>query len=75
MRNKDFEKKYGFLVRGLKVERIKGAERVQNAFAILVYPLFLFYRLIYSMIPAIFFNHPGLQIVALISITFVYIGI
>lgn len=56
----------------MKVERKLGGRRFLNENVIYVYPLFLVYRLLYSMIPTIFYNLPGVQIVLLISISLGY---
>ena len=37
-----------------------------------MFPLFLLYRLIYSIIPTIFYNLPGVQLAFIISITLGY---
>jgi hypothetical protein len=50
------------LVEGQKVERLykKGDKKMMNMEVIFIYPGFLLYRLCYSMVPAIFYNHPGI---------------
>ena len=52
---------------------INGDQKFANKDVIHVYPLFLLYRLCYSMIPAIFYNHPVFQIQAVILLTLAYL--
>ena len=44
---------------GLKLERILEGKRLKNNKIIYVYPLFLSYRICFTMIPTIFYNKPG----------------
>ena len=61
-----FKNEYGFLVKDLKIGRKA---------VIFVYNNFITYRLCFSMLPLIFMNYPGLQIIFLNIITIIYICI
>jgi len=52
---------------------VNDGKKLPNHLAIHTYPLFLLYRLIYSMIPAIFYNNPVFQIQAVILLTLAYL--
>ena len=61
-----FKNEYGFLVKDMKTSK---------SAVIFVYNNFITYRLYFSMIPLIFMNYPGLQIIFLNIITLIYICI
>ena len=56
----------------MKIERKFEGQILKNKIVIMVFPLFLIYRLLYSMIPTIFHNLPGVQLVFLISMSLGY---
>lgn len=75
MKDESFQKSFAILVEGLKVERILGGKRFENYKAVIVYPMLILYRLCFSMIPAAFYNKPGVQIVFIIILTLGYLMI
>ena len=60
LKDESFTKRFGFLVEGLKVDRLFNKEKNANKNVIFTFPGFLLYRLCYSMLPAIFYNLPGI---------------
>ena len=53
----------------------KEDKRIINMEVLFIYPGFLLYRLCYSMVPAIFYKNPGVQIEFLIVLTLGYVMI
>ena len=62
--NKEFKETYGAMTRGLKPK---------NQMSIYIYPVFMMKRLTHILIVLIFYNMPGLQILSLINLQFIYL--
>ena len=54
--NKGFINEFGVLIEGM---------RIRNPYTVFVYPAMIIYRLIFSFIPNIFIDQPGLQFIIL----------